>query len=497
MTDVNRSTGGAGDAESGSPSGIIATLLARMEKDPGFAGLGSSVQTISRLGDDDDEPRDVSSVILRDAALTARLLRLSNSSRNARGGRNVSTIDQAIAILGLNTVKSVALSLALLGSMSNKPQSKQLHAEIVAAYFCGTLACEITRLNSPRYSAQEAQVCGLMQNLGRMMATYYMFEDIEASRVYQSEHNVSEDEAILATLGMGFEAIGAAIVRHWSLPDVLQNSLAPMDAKGPPRSVANALGWHQMCSQFSRRITDILFRMPEGRERIEVSREIETFRLVLKLKEDEVREWIEKSITDTDALLSELSFPCGIEQARVLLRKASERVTDLLSADDSLTKSRNAVGGRTPIEIIQHVLRLIHDKYGFDRTLICLPDGPNRLMAIAGVGRSATQIAGKFRCQGPKVDIFRVIAAKKLDMFIGDVSSPVYAKLMPDWYAELIDAQAFQVLSLVSEGNVVGVLYGDFSTRPAAPPKDLAVGDMKSWRTQLVVALLAGAKKSA
>ena len=496
MSEASSSPGKPGAPEEKASPSVVSTLLERMEKDPGFAGLGASVQTISRLGDDEDEPRDVSAVILRDAALTARLLRLSNSSRNARGGRNVSTIDQAIAILGLNTVKSVALSLALLGSLSNKPQSKQLHAEIAAAYFCGTLACEITRLNSPRYSAQEAQVCGLMQNLGRMMATYYMFEDIESSRVYQSEHNVSEDEAVLATLGMGFEAIGAAIVRHWCLPDVLQNSLAPMDAKGPPRTVPNAIGWHQVCSQFARRITDILFRFPEARERVEVSREIETFRIVLRLKEDEVREWIDKSIADTDALLAELSFPCSMEQARVLLRKASERVTDLLSAEDSLTKSRNAVGGRTPIEIIQHVLRLIHDKYGFDRTLLCLPDGPNRLMAIAGVGRNATQIAGKFRCQGPKVDVFRVIMTKKLDMFIGDVNNPAYAKLMPEWYAELVGARAFQMVSLVSDGAVVGMLYGDYSAPPAAPPKDVAQGEMSEWRNQLIAALLAGAKKS-
>src|SRR6478609_5780507 len=107
----------------------IERLLQRMDSGPGFAGLGASVQTISSLNDDDDDggPRTITATILRDAALTSKLLRLANSS--ARGGRNVSTIDQALIILGLNTVKSVALSLALLDSLSNKPQSKQLHAE--------------------------------------------------------------------------------------------------------------------------------------------------------------------------------------------------------------------------------------------------------------------------------------------------------------------------------------------------------------------------------
>lgn len=496
MLDAKSAPGQPVSPDGSSVPSIVSVLLERMETDPGFAGLGASVQTISRLGnDDDDEPRNVSAVILRDAALTARLLRLSNSSRNARGGRNVSTIDQAIAILGLNTVKSVALSLALLGSLSNKPQSKQLHAEIVAAYFCGSLACEITRLNSPRYSAQEAQVCGLMQNLGRMMATYYLFEDIEAIRLYQAENNISEEEAVLAKLGVSFEDIGAEIVRHWCLPDVLQKSMVALGGKGPPRAVANAIGWHQVCSSFSRRIADILFRLPEAREHVEIAREIEFFRNALRLKDDEVRDWVEKSIGETDALLGEISFPCTMDQARSLLRKASERVTDLLSSDDSLTKARNSVGGRTPIEIIQQGLRLIHDKYDFDRTLMCLPDG-NRLMAIAGVGRNATQIAGKFRCQGPKVDLFRAIMMKKLDMFIADVQNPAYVKLMPEWYAELVGARAFQLISLVHDGVVVGVVYGDYSDPPAGPPKDIAQGEMQEWRGQLIAALLAGAKKT-
>ena len=257
-----------------SESSVIATLLQRMDSSPGFAGLGSSIETISRLGDDVDAgPREITATILRDAALTAKLLRIANSSRNARGGRNISTIDQALVILGMNTVKSVALSLALLDSLSRKPQSNLLHAEIVAAYFCGTLASEITRCNAARHSAQEAQVCGLMQNLGRMMATYYLYDDTERSHVLQAERNLAENEAVALALGMSFEAIGAAIARHWCLPDVIQNSLAPDIGKAPPRTAANAAAWHQFCSTFGRSATDALFRLPENRERIEISNE--------------------------------------------------------------------------------------------------------------------------------------------------------------------------------------------------------------------------------
>ena len=479
-----------------SETSTIARLLQKMDASPGFAGLGASVKLISTLGDDSDgDTREIVASILRDAALTAKLLRIANSSRNARGGRNIATIDQALAILGLNTVKSVAMSLALLGSLSHKPQSKHLHAEIVAAYFCGSFAYELTRLNAPRFNAQEAQVCGLMQNLGRMMATYYLFDEIEASRALQAEQNLAEDEAILRSLGTSFADMGAAIAKHWNLPDVLQNSLAPDFGKAPPRVVANAMTWQQVCSAFCHRATDALFRLPENREKIEIAQHIEYFRLALHLKEDETQEWIGKCLENTDTLLVEMSFPCTVDQARTLLRKASERVLDRLSADDRLTKQSDGTDGRKPVEVIQHVLRLIHDKCNFDRTLLCLVDKSGGLMAIAGVGRNASQVTARFRCHGPKPDLFRAIAARKSDVFIADTHQPAYVKLLPEWYHESVGARSFLALPLVHNERVLGLVYGDLAEASGAAPAEAADPALKKWRELLIQALLAGTAK--
>lgn len=477
----------------GEKNATISKLLEIMDNSPGFAGLGATIQTISALGDDiDGGTREITATILRDAALTSKLLRISNSSRNARGGRNVSTIDQALMVLGINTVKSVALSLALLSSLSRKPQSDQLHAEIVTAYFCGSLSSEITRMNAPRYSTQEAQVCGLMQNLGRMMTTYYLYDEIERSRKLQAEKNLTEDDAVAQVLGVSFERIGAAIARHWSLPDVLQNSLAPDVGQAPPRVTANAQAWQQICSSFCRRITDILFRIPENREKIELSREIEFFRNALHLKESEVHEVIGRCLTETDEILAELSFPSNVAQSRKLLRRASERVQDTLSPEDRLTRDSNGDDGKAPVEIIQYVLHLIHNRYSFDHTLICLPDSSSGLLAIAGVGKNASKVTSRFRCYGSKPDIFRAIMARKVDIFVSDVHLPAYVSLIPDWYHELLNANSFVMLPLLKNNALVGMIYADYCEPHITPPEGLDQGEMHEWRSRLTHALLAG-----
>jgi len=477
-------------------SGIVTNLLKKMDASPGFAGLGSSVQTISHLVDDDGDNSQIVAAILRDPALTTKLLHIANSSRYARGGGNVSKIDQVLAILGLNTVKSVALSLALLNSLSNKPQSNQLHAEIVAAFFSGSLAAEITRNNGGSYSVQEAQVCGLMQNLGRMMSMYYLYGDIERSRTLQTDQNLTENEAVLQIFGVSFDDIGAAIAQHWGLPDVLQNSLAADAIKSPPQTVPNAMAWHQICSLFCRRLTGILFRLPQNREKIELINCIDFFQKALQLNQKDVQASIEKCLLETDAILAGMGFPCNVEDARNLLRRASERALDMLSSQDSLVKEKLDEEGQTPIELVKHLMRLIHGHCNFDCTLICLPSGSSGLVAIAGVGRNAGPITTKFRSGGVKKDIFQVIMDRKADTFIADVKLPSFASLMPTWYHEVVGASSFVMLPLVDEGKLLGLIYGDYTKPRASPPSGLAEGDMLEWRNKLIQTLKSGPSKT-
>lgn len=470
----------------------LTKLFGLIDNSPGFSGLGASIKTISCISDADDGGlKDVTAAILRDAALTARLLRLANSTRNALSGGNVSTIDRAITILGLNTIRSAALSLTLLDCLSRKPQSNQLHAEIVAAYFCGSLAAEITRCNAPQSGVQESQVCALLQNLGRMMAIYHLYEAIESSRALQIENNLTEDEAIKQILGVGFEDIGAAVARHWNLPAAIEEGIAARIDRARPR-LPQRLDWPQLCALFSRRVTDALFRLPENQEKTEIDNNTRLFSAALRLKEDEVHEWIDKALADTNALLGDIAFPCNVTQARNLLRKSSERVVDRLSSQDSLTK-KDVIqpNKKTPVEIFQQGLRVIHDAFGFDRTLLCLPNGTWDLVAIAGVGRNALQIAAKFRCTGDDADIFRLILDRQVDLYIPDTSAPTVAEYLPDWYYKEISAPSFMLMPLTHDGMKLGLLYGDYAEPPAESPQNIAaLEQVKNWREQMQQALL-------
>jgi HD-like signal output (HDOD) protein len=482
--------------EEGSQPQVVKSLLKKLDNSPGFSGLEGTAQTVGSLIENDGGTHQIVSAILRDPTLTSKLLHIANSSSNARGGRNISTIDQAMAILGLNTVKSTGLSLLSLRSITRKTQLDFLHAETVAAYFCGILAAEITRFNGATYNVQEAQICGLMQNLGRMLSLFYLYDELECSRKLQTDQNLTESDALLQTLGVSFEQIGAAVADHWGLPDVLQNSLLSDVFKSPPQVLANASDWNQQCSFFCRRVTEVLFRMPENREKIEIINSINFFQKTLKLVEKDMLPLIEKCLLDTDSMLAESGVSANVEDAKILLKKASDRSLDMLTSHDSLVKKVNDGSDQSPIETVKHLMRQIHHHCNFDCTLICLPSGPSGLVAIAGVGRNAGNLTTKFRSSGLKQDIFRIIIDRKTDVFIGDVHKPPFASLIPGWYHEIVGANSFMMLTLVSEGKLLGIVYGDYAkTRTTAPP-GMASGSMLEWRNQLIHTLVTGPKRT-
>ena len=473
----------------------IPRLLQYMDQSSGFVGLGASVEVMSHLGDGhDSDTQQVCAAILRDAALTAKLLRIANSARHARAGRNITTVEQVLALLGINTVRSVALSLALLNSLSNKPQSDLLHAEIVAAYFCGNLAFEVTRHNAVRFNPQEAQICGLMQNLSRMMATYFLFAEIERCRMLQAEENLSEEDAVLRVFGKSYPMMSAAIAHHWCLPETIEHSLLP--SIDLAQAGATAAGWHQHCSALCRHLTDALFRQPQNLERLEIERCVEQYALALNLKEDKVNAWISKCLADTQEIMSGLAFPCSVEQARVLLRRGSERVQDRISSGDGMTRESESIEGRTPVAVIQQVLRKIHARCNFDCTLLCMVGSSGGLKAIAGVGRNAAVATSRFRCQGAKPDLFRAVVSRKQDAYIADLHQPAYARLLPDWYSEHLGARSIMLMPLELGDQLLGVVYGDFSELHPQIPPELAQDNVQSWRNELVQALLAGTIKT-
>ncbi len=169
--------------------------------------------------------KGLASIIEKDQALTARVLRVSNSPFYGFS-RRISTIDLAVIILGLNTIKEIVLSL-VLKKLFTKVDPNLFDIENFWNYsiFCGAAAKYLAKKLDYRLSG-EAFVAGLMHDIGILIIIHYFEKDFIKIRELQTTQKLNLLEAEQRILNSAHSEIGAWLAEKWQLPEKLVDAIS-------------------------------------------------------------------------------------------------------------------------------------------------------------------------------------------------------------------------------------------------------------------------------
>ena len=107
--------------------GTLDFLLRRMRHKSDFPALTEHVLRIQRMANSDtDNLNQVAEEILKDVALTHKLLRLVNTMQYRRDGFAAGTVSRAVALVGLAGIRNLALSLVLVDHTKHKDHAHRL-----------------------------------------------------------------------------------------------------------------------------------------------------------------------------------------------------------------------------------------------------------------------------------------------------------------------------------------------------------------------------------
>jgi HD-like signal output (HDOD) protein len=130
---------------------------------PSIPDLAHSL--IKTMNDEDASLEEVSDLITRDPAISAKLLRLANSAQFGLP-RGVSTIEDAIVMVGMNKVRTLALGACLSGSFSQVPGLDE-HTFWKTSMACAGYAEWLAR--KVGVEVQMAWLTGMMVRLGEVL----------------------------------------------------------------------------------------------------------------------------------------------------------------------------------------------------------------------------------------------------------------------------------------------------------------------------------------
>jgi putative nucleotidyltransferase with HDIG domain len=162
--------------------------------------------------------------VAMDQALAAKTLRIANSSFYGLS-RKVTTIQQAITILGFDSVRTLIAAAAVTdvfaGSRHGAFDFKGFWRHAIGAGLCAKMVARHMKLNQ-----DYAFVCGLLHDIGRLVLVTRFPEQYAEAMKYRAEKDCFVIEAERAVLEIDHAVVGRALAEYWKFPLIMQKAIA-------------------------------------------------------------------------------------------------------------------------------------------------------------------------------------------------------------------------------------------------------------------------------
>ena len=516
--------------------GAVDFLLRRMRHKSNFPALSQTIGAINRVAADSDENvQALSSVLLKDFALTNKLLRLVNSTTYGQFGGTISTITRAVMILGFDAVRNLAVTLILFEHLQNKAQASSLKEEMITAYFTGIMAHSISK-RCGVHDNEEGFICGVFQHLGKLLATYYFHDESnEIAKLVQQ--GVPAAKAARTVLGISHEELGIRVAQSWNLPDKIVTSMQRVSEQFPrkPTTGADKL---KLVANLATALCQAAGGTAPERKSTELAELSRRFAGSLELDEKQLTAVVDASVTEFLAESATFMSDSGKSQvlksikqwsgintleagaaganaggmtlpasgagsdtidglvASTVIMAAHVPATDTANATVTLTAgvqdiTNSLVGDYNLNDVLRIILETMYRGMGFSQVLLCTRDlRQNRMKARFGFGARAEDFVRHFSVpMGQAQDVFQLAVEKNVDLFIADTHAEKIAQRLPAWYREKINAHTFLVLPIAIDYKVIGMFYADRDNAGDGTLEPQHLQLLKTLRNQAVLAI--------
>lgn len=257
----------------------LVRLLQRMQRKGDFPAFMKNVTDISHKAEyrGDFSAAQLGDAILKDYALTAKLLRVVNSSYYERLGKRVNRVSRAVVVLGFDQVRSVALSIALHKNPGKKPHASELAELSVSSLVSGEIARKLAA-RAGLADAEEAQVCAMFRTLGHQIVVHYLPEEYEKMLAAVAAEAIPFELAAERVLGISLRKLAIGLVQSWHLSERLAASLLPAHPDAKARTDEERL---RLVSSFSNELCELVASTPPHQREQALSGLLERYRASL------------------------------------------------------------------------------------------------------------------------------------------------------------------------------------------------------------------------
>lgn len=401
---------------------------------------------------------DLSRIILRDANLTARVLRLANSATYNITGSTISTISRAIVYLGFNLVRDISMSLAIIEALLSG-KAKEHALKLMAQSFHAAVQARDFAERRGDDAAEEVFIAALLRYVGEI--TFWCVAGEEGEQIIElmEKRGFSEKMAQQEVLGFTLDQLTVGLTRDWHISDLLHSAINKPQMHNP-------------------RIQDIVYSLKLS----ETTKTSWNSKDTIKIA-DKIADHIKVKKEDTLSLLR-ANAEKAAEVARLfgassIIKYLPIEEEAIRSSEDEPEFDANCPIGDPLLQlnilrdlsgileekpnfnlILEVILEGIYRGVGLDRALFAMMTSDKKaIKAKYALGKDNQIFINKFHFSLQTDNIFSKLITSTKPIWVKDSQDNDVA--INEDIRLVLASQAFYISPIIISGRVIGLIYAD------------------------------------
>ena len=191
------------------------SVLNKSKKLPTLPGI--AIRILEAVQKERPDLQEIAEVLATDPPLSAEVLKLINSPFFGLT-RKVTSVFHAVSMLGMNVVKNMALSFALIKNFSNSGQADFDYPRFWKYSLTTAIAARMIAEKIAAENAEDAFFLGLLHDMGLLALVRCLPDQYQLVAQESENGNCACHQAENQVLGFDHIAVGRHLVRSWGLP---------------------------------------------------------------------------------------------------------------------------------------------------------------------------------------------------------------------------------------------------------------------------------------
>ncbi|HLP07522.1 MAG TPA: HDOD domain-containing protein [Opitutaceae bacterium] len=531
------------------PTPLASQTIARIQqalRDREAASLPEVIKLIEELSNRafTISVQELADLISRDTLVTAKVIQAANTFGYNPFGVAVTTVTQAIQVVGFNKIRNLALSMLLIEKALHGAQPEAVRESAALALCSGLFAQALTTIH-PDQDSEQAFVFACLRHYGRLLLATFLSADFQ--QIHQRPVNESEADACRRVFGLTPLELTHRLFEDSRLPrtilrclqdvpptQLLQPCATPEERLTAITNFASALGEIVVSSRVG--ATGFADEAEKLRKNFGAKLELtqDAITILMKVVDQNIRSFtrtygakavstgVIQRISERSAQTEPLPTLAGTASPPVAETAPGTHTGPLPAETDRSAESAKPTPPTPPapdgVAILTECLIQLTEltsatnidlpatesvALAATRRALALQDcvlfqrepDARTYAARNGIGVLLDLVRGRPVISTERRDVFSICLTRREDVLIRDTSDPKIRPFLPEWLLSAGAISGFILLPLLNETGAVALMVGTrIGPRPLQPSaRELQL--LKAIRQHLVSARrLAGVK---